>query len=139
MAQICIRRQWHAPFDQHILLRTHPPQVFPLMCGRELDQVILALAVGEYEVGRDEVDLRVDGTIIAQREREVKRDVVDRTPQVDDLKAVAEEFRRLLRRQVPVHARSGRGSGLVYVHLRDGLTLVGRVAVLSRPVPADRW
>jgi hypothetical protein len=52
-----------------------------------LDAVRLPIAIWEFECVRDEVTALVDAVEIADRERPVERDMMDRPPEIDDLEA----------------------------------------------------
>jgi len=59
--------------------------------------------------------------------------MVHRPPEIDDLEAPLQQAAHLLRWEVALHARNGRRSRLVDVHLRDGLPLIRRIGDARAP------
>ena len=128
-----------SPLDQHALLRRHPAHVFPPVVLVPLHAERLPVAVRVLERVRDEVARAVDAVEVAERERPVERDVVDRPPQIYDLEAPLEQPLHILGREVAMHARDGRRGRLVDVHARDGLPILRRVVGDSRAPAADGY
>ena len=117
----------NAPLDQHAFLWRHPAYVFPLVVFVPLHAVRLPVPIRVFERVWDEVAVAVDAVEIAKCERPVKRSVVDRSPEIDNLEAPLKQSLHVLCWEVASHTSDGRLGRLIDMHARNGLSILRRV------------
>ena len=115
----------NTPFNQDEVIRRHPSEILPPLVGIRMYAKRLSLeAIWIKQGNRHNILLRVHTSIITQRKRRIKRYMIDRPPEVNELVAMLEKLRYFLRGKMFVHTSEGGSRRLVDVCANDRLALI---------------